>query len=71
MVSKIEINMKKETLFKILGYVSIGLVILFTLKFIKMLPAFLKVLALATNVVTIYFAYNNLINNKKTKKNDN
>jgi hypothetical protein len=36
-----------------------------------MLPAFLKVLALATNVVTIYFAYNNLINNKKTKKDEN
>ena len=63
--------MKKETLFKILGFTLIGLVILFTLKFIKMLPAILKVLALATNVITIYFAYNNLINNKKTKKNDN
>jgi len=63
--------MKKETLFKILGFILIGLVILFTLKFIKMLPVILKVLALATNVITIYFAYNNLINNKKTKKNDN
>ena len=63
--------MKKETLFKILGFTLIGLVILFTLKFIKMLPAILKVLALATNVITIYFDYNNLINNKKTEKNDN
>ena len=63
--------MKKETLFKILGFTLIGLVILLTLKFIKMLPAILKVLALATNVITIYFAYNNLINNKKTEKNDN
>jgi hypothetical protein len=63
--------MKKETLFKILGVILIGLVILFTLKFIKMLPVILKVLALATNVITIYFAYNNLINNKKTEKNDN
>jgi len=63
--------MKKETLFKILGFTLIGLVILFTLKFIKMLPVILKVLALATNVITIYFAYNNLINNKKTEKNDN
>tara|TARA_R100001510_G_C7635016_1_gene193325 strand:+ start:540 stop:755 length:216 start_codon:yes stop_codon:yes gene_type:complete len=71
MVSKIKISMKKETLLKILGYISIGLVILITLKYIKMLPAFLKVLALATNVLTGYFAYNNLINNKKTKKNDN
>ena len=63
--------MKKETLFKILGFTLIGLVILFTLKFINMLPVILKVLALATNVITIYFAYNNLINNKKTEKNDN
>jgi len=63
--------MKKETLFKILGVILIGLVILFTLKFIKMLPVILKVLALATNVITIYFAYNNLINNKKTKKDEN
>jgi len=57
--------MKKVTLFKVLGYISIGLVVLFTLRYIKMLPAILKVLALATNVVTIYFAYNNLIKTKK------
>lgn len=57
--------MKKVTLFKILGYISIGLVVLFTLRYIKLLPAILKVLALATNVVTIYFAYNNLIKTKK------
>jgi len=56
--------MKKITLFKLMGYISIGLVILLTLRYIKMLPAFLKVLALATNVVTIYFAYNNLIKTK-------
>lgn len=57
--------MKKVTLFKVLGYISIGLVVLFTLRYIKMLPAILKVLALATNVITIYFAYNNLIKTKK------
>lgn len=56
--------MKKITLFKLMGYISIGLVILLTLRYIKMLPAFLKVLALATNVITIYFAYNNLIKTK-------
>ncbi len=57
--------MKKVTLFKVLGYISIGLVVLFTLRYIKMLPAILKVLALATNIITIYFAYNNLIKTKK------
>lgn len=56
--------MKKITLFKLMGYISIGLVILLTLRYIKMLPAILKVLALATNVITIYFAYNNLIKTK-------
>jgi len=57
--------MKKVTLLKVLGVLSIGLVILFTIRYIKMLPAFLKVLALATNIITIYFAYNNLIKTKK------
>jgi len=49
---------------KIIGYALIVIVILLTLKFVKMLPAFMKVLALAADAITIYYAYI-LIKNKK------
>ena len=61
--------MKKETLYKILGYLLILFAVLFTVKFIKMLPAVLKVAALAANIVIIYEAYNRLIKNKKEEEN--
>jgi membrane protein DedA with SNARE-associated domain len=63
--------MNKTTLLKVLGYITIGLVLLITIRYIKMFPAILKLLALAANVVTVYYAYNYFIKNKKTKKNDN
>jgi uncharacterized membrane protein len=60
--------MKKETLYKILGILIIAFAILLTVKFVKMLPAVLKVAALGANVAIIYQAYNSLIKNKKEKE---
>jgi heme O synthase-like polyprenyltransferase len=62
--------MNKNTLRVILGYLIIALVVLVTLKYVKLLPAILKVLALAANLVTIYFAYNYFINLKNKKEKD-
>jgi len=59
--------MNKITLSKILGILIIAFVVLATLKYIKLLPAILKVLALAANLVTIYIAYNYFINLKNKK----
>lgn len=59
--------MNKSTLSKILGILIIAFVVLSTLKYIKLLPAILKVLALAANLVTIYIAYNYFINLKNKK----
>ncbi len=56
--------MNKTTLSKILGILIIAFVVLATLKYVKLLPAILKVLALAANLVTIYLAYNYFINLK-------
>jgi len=56
--------MKKTTLSKIIGILIIAFVALVTLKYVKLLPAILKVLALAANLVTIYLAYNYFINLK-------
>jgi hypothetical protein len=59
--------MNKTTLSKILGILIIAFVVLATLKYIKLLPAILKILALAANLVTIYLAYNYFINLKNKK----
>lgn len=56
--------MNKDILKKIIGYILIGLVVLITIKLIKVLPVIMKLLALAANVLTIYLAYNYFINNK-------
>jgi hypothetical protein len=56
--------MNKNILKKIIGYILIGLVVLITIKLIKVLPVIMKLLALAANVLTIYLAYNYFINNK-------
>jgi hypothetical protein len=59
--------MNKVTIKKILGIIAVALVLLMTARFIKMLPAVLKVLALAANIFTVYFAYNQFINQNKNK----
>tara|TARA_S200002703_G_scaffold160082_1_gene176657 strand:+ start:225 stop:410 length:186 start_codon:yes stop_codon:yes gene_type:complete len=61
--------MKKTTLKKILGTIAIAFVGLLTIRFIKMLPAVLKILALAANAITVYFAYNQFINQNKEDEN--
>lgn len=53
-----------KTLKIILGYLVISFVVLLTLKYIKLLPVILKVLALAANIITVYFAYNYYIKSK-------
>jgi heme O synthase-like polyprenyltransferase len=58
--------MKNGTLKKILMGLLVAFVILLTLKYVKMLPAVMKVLALAANVVTIYWAYT-IFKSKKDK----
>jgi len=59
--------MNKELLKKLLGYILIVSVIILTIKFIKVLPVIMKLLALAANVLTIYLAYNYFINTKNKK----
>lgn len=59
--------MKKEILQKIIGYIVILIVVVFTIKLIKVLPIVMKLLALAANVLTVYFAYNYFINKKKNQ----
>jgi len=55
------------TLKKILVLLAIAFVMLLTLNFIKVLPALLKILALAANIVTIYWAYT-IFKEKKDKQ---
>jgi len=59
--------MNKITVKKILGIIAVALVLLITARYIKMLPAVLKVLALAANILTVYYAYNQFINQNKNK----
>jgi hypothetical protein len=59
--------MSKVTLYRILGYFLIAIVILVTVRYIIKLPMIIKVLALAVNVITIYYAYNYLIKEKNEK----
>ena len=53
--------MSKEIFYKILGYFLIALVLIISVRYIIKLPMIIKVLALAFNVITIYYAYNFLI----------
>lgn len=53
--------MSKKILYKILGYFLIVLVLIISVRYIIKLPMIIKVLALAFNVITIYYAYNFLI----------
>jgi len=53
--------MSKKILYKILGYFLIALVLIISVRYIIKLPMIIKVLALAFNVITIYYAYNFLI----------
>jgi|TARA_B100001093_G_scaffold250028_1_gene239433 hypothetical protein len=57
--------MEKRTLFRFLGYFLITLVVIVTGRYIIKLPIIIKVLALALNAVTIYYAYNFLIKEKE------
>jgi len=59
--------MSKVILYRILGYFLIAIVILVTVRYIIKLPLIIKVLALAVNVITIYYAYNYLIKEKNEK----
>jgi hypothetical protein len=59
--------MKTTVLYKILWVLVIAGVVIVTFKFIKVLPALMKVLALAANVITVYFAINYFKQNKKEK----
>ena len=59
--------MSKVELYKIMGYFLIAIVVLVTVRYIIKLPLIVKVLALAVNVITIYYAYNYLIKEKNEK----
>ena len=58
---------KKTILFKVIGYVIIGLIVLITIRYIIKLPAILKLMALGADIISIYLAYNYFINNKSKK----
>tara|TARA_A200000113_G_scaffold204478_1_gene200153 strand:- start:1075 stop:1248 length:174 start_codon:yes stop_codon:yes gene_type:complete len=57
--------MEKRTLYRFLGYFLIALVVVVTGRYIIKLPIIIKVLALALNAITIYYAYNFLIKEKE------
>jgi len=59
--------MNKQVLIKIIAIVAVAFVLLLTVRFVKMLPAIMKLLALAGDIITIYWAYTVF----KTKKNKN
>lgn len=55
-----------KQLFKtVMGGLIIAFVLLLTIKFIKVLPPLIKVLALAVNAGIIYLSYSYLFKNKK------
>lgn len=56
--------MEKRALYRFLGYFMIVLVVIVTIRYIIKLPVIIKVLALAVNAITIYYAYNYLIKEK-------
>ena len=58
---------KKTILFKVIGYVIIGLIVLITIRYIIKLPAILKLMALGADIIGIYLVYNYFINNKSKK----
>ncbi|CAG7580374.1 MAG: hypothetical protein SLAVMIC_00383 [uncultured marine phage] len=59
-----------KQIFRILmGIVIIGLALVFTVKFIKMLPAFGKIIGIAANIATIYFTVDWI--KRKQNKSDN
>ncbi len=57
--------MEKRILYRFLGYFLIALVVIVTGRYIVKLPIIIKVLALAFNAITIYYAYNYLIKEKE------
>ena len=59
--------MKTQTFKTIMGILIIALALVLTINLVKMLPAFMKVLALGGNIATIYLVYHELI--KKSNKN--
>ncbi len=58
---------KKTILYKVIGYVIIGLIVLITIRYIIKLPAILKLMALGADIISIYLVYNYFINNKSKK----
>jgi hypothetical protein len=60
--------MKTVTFKKIMGGLIIALVLLITIRYVKMLPAIMKLLAIGANVATIYLTYNWFIKQKKKKE---
>ena len=56
--------MEKRALYRFLGYFMIALVVIVTIRYSIKLPVIIKVLALAVNAITIYYAYNYLIKEK-------
>jgi len=57
--------MEKRTLYRFFGYFLIALVVFVTGRYVIKLPMIIKVLALALNAITIYYAYNYLIKEKE------
>lgn len=49
---------------KIIGFLAILFIALLTLRFIKMMPAFMKALFFMADVFAIYWVYTGLIKNK-------
>lgn len=62
--------MNKETLKKILAFFLVAIIMLITIRYIKMFPAIMKMLLLAVNVFTWYWAYTIFKPNNKEQKDE-
>lgn len=60
-------NSAKKLFKVIMGVLIIAFVLLTTIKYLKVLPPVMKILALAVNAATFYLSYIYLIRNKKDK----
>lgn len=65
--NKNKLSVFNNTIFKrVVGYISIAMVLSLTLKFVKVLPLFMKVGVLGIDFILIYLIFTTLISNNKS-----
>jgi hypothetical protein len=67
LIYKNKLSVFNNTIFKsVVGYISITMILSLTLKFVKVLPLFLKVGVLGIDFILIYLIFTTLISNNKS-----